>query len=224
MAEVICAICQAVTSKGKTYSIGDGKRACRTHEGVTEKKDQLQQQEKDKREFEERAKEEARARKQAEYENNKPVLAPHCWKCKAIGIKKKDFFQILVISNKKAEIKTGQGMLSRESLKQFQQDLLPIKRKMGLADEFELAVLEILELEKNLHILPLLNRDGKMIASLTKLICLCDRCCDKHKAVRYEPPLLANMKAQDMLVFGALMDEPLRELAQKEIDEEAKRN
>ena len=39
---VVCSICQAEVNKAQTYHVGDGNRACKTHQGVTEKKESLE--------------------------------------------------------------------------------------------------------------------------------------------------------------------------------------
>lgn len=49
---VTCVVCKEVVLKARTYYIGNKERACKTHEGVVDRKEQLLEQEKLKRENE----------------------------------------------------------------------------------------------------------------------------------------------------------------------------
>ncbi|MBI2024722.1 MAG: hypothetical protein HYT03_01340 [Candidatus Harrisonbacteria bacterium] len=100
--QVACAYCNQQVNKAQTYHIGGGRRACRTHEGVLQKKDQLEQSQK------------ARIQQGIERLNRKKERGfaplppqtnptkPNCWVCGVNGLRQDEFFLRLLMDREKA--------------------------------------------------------------------------------------------------------------------------
>lgn len=102
--QVTCSICNQLVNKAVTYFVGGDKRACRSHEGVVEKKDALAakkiadvEREKEKREF--------RAKRDENLSTN--YAKPHCWLCGIPGLRQDDFFTRVLIEMEKSKIIYG---------------------------------------------------------------------------------------------------------------------
>src|SRR3990172_8302812 len=100
----VCKICGKNVLKAQTYHVGNGERAGKAHEGVTEKKDQLIRQDKQEKDAVEQRKKEAQERRRKEQENLLDPK-PHCWVCGATGITSQEFFYKLLMHNKVQELK-----------------------------------------------------------------------------------------------------------------------
>ncbi len=97
--QVVCTTCGETVNKARTYHIGGGKRACKTHEGVVAKRDELHakglekaQKEKDRREF----------RKERNERLDTNMARPHCWLCGHAGLRQDVFFQRVLVEMEKA--------------------------------------------------------------------------------------------------------------------------
>lgn len=84
--QCMCCICGQTVNKCKTYHVGDGKRACREHDGVTDKAQELQAEQKAQAQ---REAEEAKRRRKAAHawEGEGRTLAPKCFGCGKVGIR-----------------------------------------------------------------------------------------------------------------------------------------
>lgn len=100
---VVCSICGQEVNKAQTLHIGDGKRACRSHEGTADasKKEctKIEQQKKDE------------LKKAAQKKQRKireiPTLEPQCMICGKTGILQQEWYTRLMIEMKKYEIIHG---------------------------------------------------------------------------------------------------------------------
>jgi hypothetical protein len=105
MAKVICSICGVETSKRKTYAVGDGKRACREHEGVTEQAEKKKRVEKNRLLSQKKAEKD---RKFFGHRQPEPIpKSPHCWVCRKDGIGAREFYMQKVIDIEKHHIVHG---------------------------------------------------------------------------------------------------------------------
>lgn len=102
--QVTCSICNQLVNKAVTYFVGGDKRACRSHEGVVEKKDTLAAQkiatvahEKEKRTF--------RAKRDENLSTN--YAKPHCWLCGISGLRQDEFFTRVLVEREKANLIYG---------------------------------------------------------------------------------------------------------------------
>jgi len=107
MAEIICAICGAKTSKRKTLSIGDGKRACRTHDETQTAAKEIR--DKAVEEKLEQARKEAEKRNWRKRQDQMTLdpFKPRCMCCLKEGMREPDFFRRLLIEQAKWKLITG---------------------------------------------------------------------------------------------------------------------
>lgn len=97
---VICCVCGQEVNKAQTLHIGDGKRACRIHEGTIEKnKLEIDKLKREK---------EAEIKKATEKkQRNKFTAEPKCALCGQIGMLQEDWYTRLMIEIKKYELIHG---------------------------------------------------------------------------------------------------------------------
>jgi hypothetical protein len=99
--KVICCICGQEVNKAQTLHIGDGKRACKSHEGTIEasqrERQKIAQQKHDE------------AVKLEDKKKRKPfTLKPHCMICGEEGIYQEEWYTRMMVELKKYEITHGQ--------------------------------------------------------------------------------------------------------------------
>jgi hypothetical protein len=97
---VTCCICGQEVNKAQTLYIGDGKRACRTHDGTVEKnKLEIDKLKREK---------EAEIKKAAQKKQRKEFTAkPKCVLCGQVGMLQEDWYTRLMIEMKKYELTHG---------------------------------------------------------------------------------------------------------------------
>lgn len=99
--QVVCSVCKALVNKAQTYHVGGAQRACKTHDGVLQKKDAL----------------ETRQRNEAERKRHRDRHHPprnggwsgdaglKCWVCMNPGMRQDEyFFKVLVEMEKQKKI------------------------------------------------------------------------------------------------------------------------
>ncbi len=99
--QVLCSVCKTLVNKAQTYHIGGLDRACKSHEGVIQKKDTLKEQQEN----------------QAERKRRRDVDHPprnggwsgtfglKCWVCMNPGIRQEEYFtKVLVEMEKQKKI------------------------------------------------------------------------------------------------------------------------
>ncbi len=194
----ICSICNKDVTKGSTLHIGDGKRACKFHPGVTEKSEQLAQLEagriKDQQE---------RAKPKAPHPlyDRQNMFKPKCWRCGETGIYEQDWFGRMLINMEKHEITTG-GPAN------------PFTTRFAPAERC------IYRLSKDV-----LNgkwdkipRVSNQLIEISGIVCLCIDCMSNMKI---DPPACKDMTAEKLIQFSGLyevaMKPVIREMAAKEL-------
>jgi len=100
--QVVCAVCGQTVNKAQTYFTGKG-RACKSHEGIKEKRDELQKAALAKTE---RARE-ALVRKFQRPEPLPMDMKPHCWICLTPGLRQQEFFLRVLVAMQKIELTNG---------------------------------------------------------------------------------------------------------------------
>lgn len=98
--DYICAICGVSISKRKSVSIGDGKRACRTHQEALDKSQSILEAEKVEKVEKQKPKKRAFSPEQIS-------IKPTCWICRKEGMRQDEYFMRMLVENQKHEIKTG---------------------------------------------------------------------------------------------------------------------
>jgi hypothetical protein len=108
--KVICCVCGQEVNKAQTLHIGDGKRACRSHENTVELSkhecDKIAQ--KKKEEYERVANKKKISEEKLAQERDKiSVIQPECVICRKPGIRQEEWYGRLLVEMKKYEIIHG---------------------------------------------------------------------------------------------------------------------
>lgn len=97
---VVCSVCNEEVNKAQTYFVGGDRRACKSHEGVIEKRDQFEARkiqtvvaQKERRTF--------RAERDQRFSEN--YSKPHCWLCGVSGLRQDEFFMRVLVEMEKAK-------------------------------------------------------------------------------------------------------------------------
>lgn len=102
-----CTICGETVTKPKSYAIGDGKRACRTHEETQKAREEILE-----KKLAEAQEELRKALEKNERRQNELVFREHnpsqvCWCCGRIGVEQKAFFMAMLYEQEKYTLRTG---------------------------------------------------------------------------------------------------------------------
>ena len=96
---VICCVCGQEVNKAQTLHIGDGKRACKSHEGTEE----ASKRECEK--IEQKRQEGSKRPEKPDYHTSEPTtFQPICTICGKVGIRQEEWYTRLMIEMKKYEI------------------------------------------------------------------------------------------------------------------------
>ena len=108
--QVVCSICKETVNKAQTYHVGGTDRACKKHEGVQDKKAELDAK-KAKQAVMTRQKDEHRLQAMHGESWSQDHLTPKCWVCMNKGMRAQEFiFQYMVECEKQSKI-TGKPVI-----------------------------------------------------------------------------------------------------------------
>ena len=160
----ICAICGEEVSKPKSYSIGDNKRACRTHEEAQKQSEVVQ------------SKLEAQHAKGRERPKRNPLgdaktfdLSPRCFCCHEKGVRQDEFFLSVLLLGEKYELTYGKP-LNPFDTEECKKAYSPLKGKLCLCFV-------------NYHpwMKMKLAKDSRWAAEMLGSLLACPNCVQKHK-------------------------------------------
>lgn len=201
---VICSICKQEVNKAQTYHVGGINRACKSHEGVTAKKDELQKKEADNKLKQIAEAERRRAERFPKFEAGdfEPGKL-RCSVCHNSGLRSDSFFTRVLLEQSKAE--QIYGPFSPLDFKHPGNQI-----KIGERCVF------VVERAKLTPVLRFLNRDFKQILDLIGAVGVCANCCKKHGI---DP--LPKIEFEELLKFSAIYEtfaKPIvDEIARKEM-------
>ncbi len=208
---VACSICGQEVNKRTTYHVGDGKRACRAHEGVTDAKNKLQADVVKAREAE--ANKIARRHEAADRRAQDCVIPrkPFCWICRKTGIQERDYWFKLLTYNEIQELK-GKKVNIFNPGPEYAKGL---REHCGLADGE--VVVRLLPVDLNKAFMPKfknISYNGYCAAGLGQIIATCQDCMDKYqlKAEEIKMPSL-----DQMLLIGVISKPAIQDAAFKEL-------
>lgn len=168
-----CSICRESTTKRKSYSVGNGQRACRFHSEATEI---FEKNKKEKKEKAEKLKTKNRNTEKAQRNKKEASVAEmHCFFCGDKGVPEPEYQSILffLVQNigvtKDSDIDDyfSALLIKRNCLRRF-----PCS-KANKHHRFLFAKIK--------------SRNDKTVASLGQLFLSCDKCTKKLKITRKEP-------------------------------------
>lgn len=206
-----CSICGKEVSKPKSYFVGEGKRACRDHPGVTETMEKLEAQKKTDRENEEKRKEEERKQREQRYELD---LRPCCWQCRAKGVYEKDFYTAMLLIPEKERLKGNDVSI-------FSKELGPkIRAALGIKDDKPFEVIQLFECGRDNPALGKMSYNARGAASIAGIVAFCPKCAKKFGFERKMP----EMSFEQMMNLSVAVQPAITEAAQKMLDKEAQNN
>lgn len=103
--QVTCCKCNTLVNKAVTYSIGKDQRACKTHEGVVEKRGELEvlRFQKTQEAIRQQQRNE-RSEMRRSQPQPPPSFGPKCWVCMNGGLRQDDFFARVLIEQEKFKL------------------------------------------------------------------------------------------------------------------------
>ena len=213
--KVTCSICNETVLKSQTYHIGDGKRACKKHEGVIEKSQELQKKEKLD------AERIAQLKKQKVKESQMPFIktietaigevAVHkCYICETEGIMLRDVYMLALIGMKRMELK-GKPLNIFNMLEGIKEEKMIDGNYVGL------NIISIKEEKVELISKVVVPKFQPFIPSF-RFIVSCKGCADRFK-LQFEPKI-EPISIEQMLSIGSAVDGVVEDIAKKSIEKE----
>jgi hypothetical protein len=205
----VCSICNETVLKSTTRAVAEGERACKSHDGVLEQADQLVADEKgQRRQAEEEAKKNRRNRFRSSVFDDSHLAKQRdfvhncCWSCGARGISQRDAILRSIAAMEKHKV-TGEkpvNFLLGEHIDVVNKDLKREGKTILLPIPYEPRM------DRKL------KHDLGAVAHIVKQAQLCRECCNKYgfKAPEIKPP--PKMDFDQMMSFGTILREELREL------------
>lgn len=200
---ITCAICGNEVSKRQSLSIGDGKRACRTHEQTTVASKEAQA--KIKQENEARKEKLRRKFRPPEFKHIDRIV-PRCFNCKQEGLRQDEWFLTLLKLGEQYEMTYG------KPLNPFDPEAnataySPLKGKACI------FVVSTDKVENKLK----LGRDTRVAADLLGIVGLCMKCC---KLIDHDPmPPLEDFEqlSKHAVIYEAVFRPEIQKIAAKEL-------
>jgi len=218
---VQCDVCKQMVNKAQTCSTGNGKRACKIHDGVLQKKEELLALEKKSKE---RLRKQQEA-KQKEILNRQEEVRDYaqnrCWACKRKALTKQQLAVKMLVANEKLEIKKVGTNLLDPSYGTH------LRNELGLGDGDKLLVTDIYPIkgnEKAVAKLPLMTQN---LCRCVQVVSLCQDCRDNLQ-ISATTPDLELPSFEDLAKVGAFYEvflrPEIREEAMKQVVAETQRN
>jgi hypothetical protein len=197
--QVVCSICKETVNKAVTYHVGGTDRACRSHEGVVEKKASLDAQ---KQKASQMSLQKAEHR-QASYTQtswSQDYKTPKCWVCMNTGLRQQEFFlRVLVEMQKQEKIHGG--------------PVNPFDPKHQVA--LKERCIFILPKDKAHGMLKFVREDFRQIVDMSGMISICGPCCGHFKIEAMPPVKWEDLKTG--MILSEIIKPVITELAVKEL-------
>lgn len=199
--QVVCSICKEMVNKAITYHVGGTDRACKKHEGVTQKKDELEVKKQVAHDKSVRKLERRREPVWSEPSNLEEAMKPKCWVCMNTGMRAQEFFMQTLVNMAKDEKVHGRPMNPFDPAHRPQ----PKER-----------CIFVLPKEKCEVALPYIREEFRMLIDMTGgALAICGDCCHVMK-IEALPPVKAE-SLSSMMVIGQIMKPAFQEIAAKEL-------
>jgi hypothetical protein len=196
-----------LVTKGSTYFIGDGKRACKKHEGVVAKAEDL----KNVAHMEECL--EAHKRHENQLKGMQPPprssgtanFLPKCWACGAPGLQQQEYFLTRLKNMEKAEIAAGKPV----NIFDPQYQIMAAKERC----------IFLLDAKQYKWMFKFLDRDARAAGDMIGAIAVCGPCCKKHNIDPFPKtqPTLEALAIMGSIYRDSTLKKHLQEIAQYEL-------
>lgn len=203
--EVTCSICGKTVHKRKTLHIGDGKRACREHEGVQEMAAEQHAKIVAQHQATTQRLEKKQQRRDRQYD-----LSPRCGVCDNKGLPEEQFYSRLLVENEKYTLKTGKtpNLFNPQEAQEAKGSLKGVRclLRVGLADIKK----------KSVRLTP----DAWQVAQLLHMSFVCADCMAEKGIERQQPKIEWDQLKNMTILYETFIRPKMKEQAQKELDEE----
>lgn len=195
--QVICSICKETVNKAATFHVGGTDRACKKHEGVADKKAQL-----DVKKAGDQAKSVQKLNRRLEPQWSADPMKPKCWVCMNTGLRQQDFFMRILIEMQKQEIIHGGPV-----------NPFAPEHRIGLKER----CIFVLSAETCKNALPYIRDDFRMLVDMGGgFLAICGDCCGTLKIEALRPVSLEQL-TMGTAMFEVFMKPVLKEIAVKEL-------
>jgi hypothetical protein len=197
--QVVCSICKQTVNKAVTYHVGGTDRACKIHEGVVEKKAQLDVK---KADDQARSLQKLNRRLEPKWSELTEIMKPKCWVCMNTGILQQEFFMRILIEMQKQE-KIHQGPVNPFDPKY----MIRLKERC----------IFLLSSETCKNALPYIREDFRMMVDMGGgFLAICGPCCGtlKIEALR---PVSWDEITTGVAIFEVFMKPVVKAIAAKEL-------
>jgi hypothetical protein len=234
--QVICSICGETVNKAQTYATGEkdseGKplRACKKHEGVAEKAEELKEKAFEKQEKNTYSAQQKREREHRNRNYRDPFDIPedirkhqewaetHCWCCEGKGVSIPDFSMLQLVAMEKAEL-LGIKNPFDPALASITKSIL---KKMGYSCVLHRFSMDKSMREKYQEWKNRINHKMRGVVELGNIIQLCFD-CQKKTGIEYDVKTnMPKFDLQTMAMIGSAylesgMKENMKEIAKASI-------
>lgn len=186
----VCNICGQEVNKASTFHVGEGQRACKTHQGVQEKRDQLEQRQREEIQKSLRRENAPEPTRSGEY-----IFKPSCWVCRVTGIRQDEFYTRVLIEREKGRQIYG-------PVNPF--DLSHPANQHGIKE----PCIFIVAKEKCLQIIAKIKWDLRSLVDMMNVVALCGQCVHKYNIEVFQKmdmgKLMEFMAAHELIVQPAI--------------------
>jgi len=218
---VQCDICKQMVNKAQTYSTGNGKRACRIHEGVVQKKEELLALEKKAKE-KEKEQHEAKQKEFLKHQNEiRDYAENRCWACKRKALTRQQLALKLLVANERMDIKkVGTNLLDPSYGKH-------LRNELGLETGDKLLVTDVYPVKGNEKAIAKLPSMIQNLCRCVQVVSLCQDCRDNLQITAIAPDLTIPT-FDDLAKVGAFYEvflrPEIRQEAMKQVVSETEKN
>ena len=187
--QVTCSVCGATVNKAQTYHVGDKKRACKSHPGVGEKRDNLEVQKKQHQADQARK---LKARRQPSIGGASMWSGDHglkCWVCMNPGIRQDQYYIKVLIEMEK--IKKLHGIVN------------PLEPKHRI--RMDKRCIFIIPEGKAESAMKYVREDFKRIVEMSRFLAICGPCCQVSK-INPLPPVDMDQLAAASCLYTAFLE------------------
>lgn len=205
--QVTCCICNEVVNKAQTLSVGEGKRACRSHSETATQSQAEQQKLKDEANKRAEALEKARnAWRNKSDQSDEVVLQPKCFVCRKPGLRQDEYFFEMLKCGERFELVHGRphNVLDPQEMTKMYE---PLAGK---------RCLWIIPFDPNLK----LHYNAKQAAQILGFAAICAACCESQNIELSSPT--KDLNFDQLMTISAVYESCVKPVIKEMVSQEAK--
>jgi hypothetical protein len=216
--QTTCSICGETVNKAKTYHIGDGKRACKKHEGVTEKADELRQADLDRRI---REREESKRKKsRPQFGDPEFKIVAKCGFCARPGLRQDEFHLNTLKAMERMRLREREGETIHPFHPEYHTRLREYMISPDAQDDHETVCLWVIQMTSEDKLFKRLKRMGQMEADSFGVVMVCPFCVKKLN-LKDRLPKPPDVSIEQLSNFGVVYEVCVRPEIVAQVEEEA---